>query len=340
MKAVVYRKSKGLVFEEVPTLQIDEDQILIKVSNTGFCGSDHSLVETEGTPDGIILGHEVSGRVVGCGTSVAGIEKGLKVIVRPTACGSCWGCRIGRPQLCSNSRRSIGIGDLPGGFAEYIKVYPQMIIPVPEGVDSKNAALAELFAVALHAIKLTEKTSGTVLILGAGAIGLALIKILKLYSFSKIVVSEPVESKRELAKRFGADLVVNPLEEDLLGMSFQTTEGIGFETVFECAGIPALIKAAMSVAAPGGTVCQLSVVYQDIEINPALMTFKELTLIASYGNTHEENKQCLDWMAKGELDGSDLITDEVSLKDLPEVYRSRINTGEAIKVMLKIGDEF
>lgn len=141
----------------LPKPEIDKNQVLVKIANTGFCGSDHSLVNIEGTPDGIILGHEVSGSVVEAGAEVSQVAEGMKVIVRPTYCGECWGCRSGRPHLCSNNRRSIGIGDLPGGFAEYIKVFPQMLIPVPETIDSVNAALVEMFAVALHAVRLTGK---------------------------------------------------------------------------------------------------------------------------------------------------------------------------------------
>ncbi len=340
MRAIVFRKSKGLGLEEVSIPIIDKDQVLIKVSNTGFCGSDHSLVETDGTPDGIILGHEVSGRVVEIGSNVKGVEAGMKVIVRPTYCGSCWGCRIGRPQLCSNNRRSIGIGDLSGGFAEYVKVFPQMLIPVPDGVNSINAALAEAFAVALHAVDLTGREKGSVLVIGAGAIGLALVKVLKIRGFGPILVSEPVQSKRELAQQFGADAVIDPMNDDLLTSGFQITKGTGFEIVYECVGIPELISTAMNAVGAGGVVCQLSVIYQDISINPAMMTFKEISLLASYGNTHEENKQCLQWMAEGRLDSSPLVSDLVLLEDLPEIYQSRIQSGKAIKVMLQIGEEF
>ncbi len=340
MKAIVFRKGTGLVLEKMPTPAIEPDQVLVKISNTGFCGSDHSLIETEGTPDGIVLGHEVAGQVVETGGSVQDVEDGMKVIIRPTYCGNCAGCRAGKPQLCSNNRRSIGIGDLPGGFAEYVKVYPQMLIAIPESVSSQDAALAELFAVALHAINLTGGKKVSVLVIGAGAVGLALIKLLKLSGYPQIVVSEPLENKRSLAMEFGADLVVDPLEENLILKSFEITEGKGFETVFECAGHPQLIATGMNVAGPGAIVCQLSVVYRDIIINPALMMFKEIKLTGSYGNTHEENIQCLKWMAEKKLDPAPLISDHTTLDRLPRIYKEKISRGESIKVMINIGDEF
>ncbi len=340
MKAAVFQRSKGLVIEDIPVPEIDQDQVLVKVSNTGFCGSDHSILESDGTPDGIILGHEVSGEVVDFGSRIKGVENGRRVIIRPTYCGTCPGCRIGRPQLCSNNRRSIGIGDLSGAFAEYIKVYPQMLIPIPENVDSQNAALAEACAVSLRAIEITGKQGGAVLVIGSGAIGLTLVKLLKLKGFSPIVISEPLAEKRELALDFGADIAIDPLAENLFARTFEINDGTGFETIFECAGQPGLIAEALDLAGPGGTVCQLSVMYNNIEINPALIMFKELRLMASYGNTHEENIQCLKWMAEGKLDAKPLISDLIPLDKLPEVYKTRIHPGKAIKVLLQIGKEF
>ncbi|MCP4754661.1 MAG: alcohol dehydrogenase catalytic domain-containing protein [Proteobacteria bacterium] len=340
MKAAVFRQSKGLVIEEIPIPDIDADQVLVKVANTGFCGSDHTILETAGTPDGIVLGHEVSGTVVGMGANVEGVSEGSRVIIRPTYCGKCPGCRMGRPQLCSDNRRSIGIGDLPGGFAEYIKVFPQMLIPIPENVDSRNAALAEAFAVGLHAIKLTGKGDGSALVVGGGSIGLTLVKTLKLHGFGPVAVSEPVRNKRDLALEFGADVVVDPLSENLGQRAFEINAGSGFETIFECSGRLEMLPASMDLVSPGGTVCQLSVLYDNVQINPATLMFKEVALMASYGNTHEDNIQCLELMSQGKLDARPLISDLATLDELPRIYRERIHPGKAIKVMLRIGEEF
>ena len=157
MKTVVVDHATGLKVEDVPTPDPGDDQVLVQVSNTGFCGSDHSLAENPHTPDGTILGHEVSGTVVETGKDVRDIEKGLRVMIRPTFCGSCRDCVMGKPYFCQNNRRSIGIGDLPGAFAEYFVAFPQMLIPIPDGVDSQNAALAEAFAASLHGIEVSGK---------------------------------------------------------------------------------------------------------------------------------------------------------------------------------------
>jgi threonine dehydrogenase-like Zn-dependent dehydrogenase len=230
--------------------------------------------------------------------------------------------------------------DLPGAFAEYITVFPQMLIPVPEGVDSQNAALAEAFAASLHGIASSRKHGGSVLVIGAGTIGLATIKLLKLKGFGPIVVSEPVGEKRQLAREFGVDVTVNPFAQDLSQRLFESSKGVGFETVFECSGAPESVQSALDFVAKGGTVCIISVIFNEINILPMTLTFKEIWLTASYSNTHEENIQCLRWMVEGRLDGRPMITDLIRLEQLPQTYEDRIHPGKAIKVMLKIGEEF
>jgi threonine dehydrogenase-like Zn-dependent dehydrogenase len=340
MKAAVYRKNKGLVIEEIPMPEAGEDGVLIKVSDTGFCGSDHSLIESGLLPDGIILGHEASGTVCDRGRQNGALQGGARVIVRPTYCGLCRECRMGKPHLCGIKRRSIGVGDLPGGFAEYVKVFPPMLIPIPPGVDSRNAALAEAFASALHGVRCAEMEGGSALVMGGGPIGLAAVRILKILGFGPVVLSEPVENKRELGKRFGADFVLDPLKEDISGPGREWTGGTGFETILECSGVSENVSLAFTLAAKGGTICIVSMFKGSVVNQPMALNFKEPRLTWSYSNTHEENIQCLSWMAEGKIDARDMITDLIPLEELPRVYRQRIHPGKAVKVMMRIGEEF
>ena len=322
------------MIEEVPIPRVAPDQVLVEVSHTGFCGSDHSMIASGGLLDGTIIGHETCGSVVEKGDLAKGALEGARVIVRPTSCGVCPDCLSGRPYFCQNNRRSIGIGDLPGAFAEYLVAYPEMLIPVPTGVDAQNAALAEAFAASLHAIRCVNRQASSALVVGGGPIGLALVRLLKILEYHPILLSEPVAEKREIAKTFGADHVLDPLTEDLGGKVFVSTQGRGCDVVFECAGIPSLIQTCMDAAARGGTVCVVSVMYTAAQITPITLNFKEIRLTGSYSNTHAENIQCLNWMAEGQLDGKPLITDLVSLQELPHVYAQRIHTGLAVKVMI------
>jgi threonine dehydrogenase-like Zn-dependent dehydrogenase len=341
MKAAVYRRSTGLIVEEVPASDPGAEFVLIRVSNTGFCGSDHSLIESGFLADGTILGHEVSGVVAGWGKEVQGMTEGLRVVVRPTFCGQCRDCRTGRPQLCTGGRRTIGIGDLPGAFAEYVKVYPQMVIPIPDGVDSRNAALAEPFASALHGIRATGSRGGSALVMGGGPIGLAAVGLLKLLGFGPIALSEPIAGKREMGRRFGVDHGLDPLSQDLRQAAREWTGGIGFETILECSGVADNIPLAFELAATGGSVCMISILFTGITLSqPMAMNFKELRFTASYSNTHDENRECLGWMAAGAIDARPLISELIGLDQLPRTYRERIHPGKAGKVLLQIGAEF
>ncbi|MDT8273968.1 MAG: alcohol dehydrogenase catalytic domain-containing protein [Desulfomonilia bacterium] len=341
MKAVVYDRHERLKTLDIPDPVLEPDQVLIKVSNTGFCGSDHSLIESGALPDGYIVGHEVSGTVAEVGSHVSTeVPLGTRVMIRPTYCGACRDCLMGKPYLCRNNRRTIGIGDLPGGVAEYVKVYPGMLIAVPDAVDSVNAALAEMFAASLHAISVSGIEGGPVLVIGCGPIGLGLVRLLKILGFGPIAVSEPVEIKRNIAQRLGADTTIDPFTENVFMHAREDTGGYGYETVFECSGAAQSVSDAMNFCANGGTVCIVSVIMKNIEITPMILNFKEILLTGSYSNTHEENRQCLQWMAQGLLDGRPLISDTSTLDELPALYRDRIDTGNTIKVMLSIGEEF
>jgi 2-desacetyl-2-hydroxyethyl bacteriochlorophyllide A dehydrogenase len=340
MKAVVFRPSRGLVYEEVPDYKVGADEVLVKVVNTGFCGSDHSLVAGGLMPDGMIPGHEISAVVVEKGAEADGPSLGTKVCIRPTYCGRCANCLKAKPHLCRVHRRTTGIGDLPGGFAEYAKVFPQMLIPIPEGVDSRNAALAETFASALHAINNTGPETGSALVMGGGPIGLSAVRILKILGYHPVVLFEPVKEKRDLALGYGADRVFDPGEKDLDLQVRSMVEG-GFDKIFECSGVTANVSRAFHLAADCGQVCIVSVMFKPLEIPaPYLINFKEIRLTASISNTQAENIQCLNWMAAGTVDARPLISDLVPLAKLPEVYRERIDTGLAIKALLQIGDEF
>ncbi len=340
MPAVVYRQGRGLVLEEIPVPATGPDGVLIEVAHTGFCGSDHALIKTGGLADGTILGHEVSGRVAACGEAVSGVAVGQRVMVRPSACGACRDCREGRPYFCQNDRHSIGIGDMPGGFAAYVRVLPAMLIPVPDGVDALNAALAEVHAAALHAINCVGRRRGASLVVGGGPIGLALVKLLGLMTFDPIVLSEPVAAKRELGAALGAHATIDPFGDDTGRQVFERTAGHGFDIVFECSGIAANIAQALEWVARGGDVCIVSLIFDPATIAPLTLTFKEARLTGCYSNTHEENRRILDWMAEGRLDGRPLISHRATLAQLPRVFREQIEPGRAIKVMADIGGSF
>ncbi len=177
--------------------------------------------------------------------------------------------------------------------------------------------------------------------MGGGPIGLAAIQLLKILGFGPIALAEPVEEKRRLGKALGAQWAINPLQEDLHKLALEWTHGVGFEGILECSGVPGNISLAFDLAAKGGAVCMVSVIFRPITLNgPMMMNFKEIHFTASMSNTHEENYQCLEWLRQKRLDAKSLISDYTSLEDLPRLYRDRIHPGKVTKVMIQIGEEF
>ena len=340
MKAVIYR-NEGLVFDEVTRPVPKADQVLIRLADSGFCGSDHSMIVYKYVADGSILGHEVSGIVVETGSNIDRSLIGSHVNVRPTYCGKCKYCLAGRTTLCNVNRVSLGKGEFSGGFAEYLLAYPQMLIPIPKGADSINAAMAEVFSTSLHAVHCTGVTGGSALVIGGGPIGLSMVKILKIQGFGPIALSEPVKNKQEIGSIFGADKGLDPFKDDLKSCAKEITGGEGFDAVFECSGIGGNIQLGIDCAAASGAVSIVSVMMGNVSINPMSMNLRrEVRLTGSYSSTHVEIGQCLHWMAEGKLDGRPMISDMITLEELPRVYQERIHTGKATKVMIKIGEEF
>ena len=139
-------------------------------------------------------------------------------------------------------------------------------------------------------------------------------RLLEILGFGPVALSEPVEAKQDLAAGFGADILVDLLKENI---AMHTVQGGGYETVFECSGAPCAVPDAMSCCADRSTVCIVSMIMRNIEIIPMVLNdaqLQEIRLIGSYSKTCEENRQCLDWMGKGLIDGRPMITDEIPLR--------------------------
>ena len=340
MKAVVCSREHGLIYMDVPMPEMSSHDIVVRVANTGVCGSDVSFIKNGFFREGTILGHEISAVVHAVGTSVSNVSVGQRVIMRPTYCGKCRYCTSGLPHFCPEFRRVLGVRDLPGGFAEYIRVLPQMLIPIPEGVDSRNAALAEVFASAYHGLRCSGCKGGSALVMGGGPIGLAMVSILKLHGFSPIVLSEPVAEKRRVGALFGADKTLDPFCDNLGYHAFDMTNDVGFDAIFECSGIRANVELALDFIGIRGTITVVSVINAAAKIPLRRLTFTEAIITASISNTHEENRQVLHWMAEDILDGHPMISDLIALRQLPDIFRSRVLTGHSTKVMLQIGEEF
>lgn len=289
MKAAVFYGRHEIRVEDVPVPEVGPEDVLIRVEACGVCGTDVHIYEgdkgaAECAPP-TVLGHEFSGTVEKAGRSVAGFAPGDRVCVDPNrTCGKCDSCRAGLPHFCTDM---VGTGTTAnGGFAQYCSVHQKQVYRLADRVPFAEGAMAEPLSCCLHGIDLCEIVPGdSVVVIGGGLIGLLMVQLARLCGAGRVVLSEPVERKRELGRRLGADLCVDPLREDL-GEAL-SRNGIGrAAAVIECVGSPKTIEQAIAAAGKRSVVMLFGLTKpeQEIRVRPFDLFQKEIVLKASYIN--------------------------------------------------------
>ena len=213
---------------------------------------------------------------------------------------------------------------VPGGYAEYLRMPAHHALKVPDGLDLKHAALTEPLAVGLHAVRAAGNLLGArVLVIGAGPIGLAVTIFARLAGARTIAVSEPGAARRAKAATLGAT-VIDP-----------TTEKPGpADVVFECVGIPGLLRQCMDIAPLRGQIVVVGVCRGEDIVFPRVAIRKELIVRFVLGYTAEEFALVLDLLAAGRIDPSPLLTAVIGLDQVPDMFEALRQPGEHAKVLI------
>ena len=337
MKALVFTHKNGLQVKEVPTPEIKADQVLLRISNCGICGSDLFLLKARGLPDGAIMGHEFSGVVEKTGGEVSGVAVGDLVIARPVGCGECKWCARKKENLCAR-RRTMGLGQRDGGFAEFLVADRGMIIPVPEPLGLDLACMADQFGSALHGMKTIDFQPGeNVLVMGAGPIGLCAVMLLRHAGAGKIIVAEVIDERAALAESFGADAVINPGGKPSLASSVSRILGNeSLDCIFECSGNAAATTEAIQIAPAGCRISLVGMCTAPVTFIPFTVFQKHITIAGSFGNTQAECIECMNIMAYSGIPAREIITGKVSMEELPATFDELIKSKTHIKVMMEI----
>ncbi|MBI4390688.1 MAG: alcohol dehydrogenase catalytic domain-containing protein [candidate division NC10 bacterium] len=330
MRAAVWHGGEHLTLEERPVPAPAANEVLVKVAACGICGTDVHIIEDKFPlyPPPRVIGHEYTGTAAAVGSGVTKVRPGDRVVVEPGyTCGDCYFCRQGRENLCE--RRIVH----PGGFAEYTCVPERLVHLLPEGVSFEMGALAEPLACALHAWDLAALPSGARIgILGGGGVGLLLTQLALHSGAVKVILSEPREHRRAVAKQLGA-IAVDPMREDLPAILREETDGLGPEVVFEAVGHPALLTQALEFVQRGGTVVEVGVADPAARatIRPYLLFEKELTLRGSHMRPHTFHR-AVRWLPRLTL--APLLGLEFPLGETLEAIRSQ-REGKGIKIVVK-----
>lgn len=327
MKAAVYYGKEDLRIEEIDVPVPQKDEVLIKVSACGVCGTDmHIFDGDEGaapSPSGTVLGHEFAGTVAAVGSEVSGICIGDSVCVDPNKlCGVCDFCREGIGHFCENM---IGIGTtVNGGFAEYCCVPASQVYLCDQELELSRAAMCEPVACCLHGIDMCDILPGdTVAVIGGGMIGLLMLQLAALKGAAKLIMIEPIAEKRELAIKFGADITIDPFACDV--REELKRNGVGrIGTVIECVGKTATIEQAIQIAGKRSTVMMfgLTAPKAEIAIKPFEIFKKEIVLKASFINPYTQ-KRALALIESGRMDVSSMVYSKISLDKLPSLLADK-----------------
>nr|WP_076388467.1 L-idonate 5-dehydrogenase [Vaginimicrobium propionicum] len=339
MKAVVVHAANDLRIDDVPDPVCGSDDVLVEMEWGGICGSDLAYVRTglSGTAqlrEPLILGHEVGGKVAEVGKNVAGINVGEPVTIHPATL-------VGdhtmpadlkeRTNLWPEVRYFGSAAFLPheqGGFSQYRIVRPDQLRPIPDGVSTKEAALAEPLGVAIHAVNRAGNVSGKrVLVNGSGPVGALVVATLKQRGAKIVYAADLSKTALEIAGRMGADDLVHLAAGDKLP--------VGVEISFEASGAPQAIGDVLLATRRGGTVIQVgNLPGKETPISLGQLVTREINYLGSY-RFIDEITDALEMLK--DVDVSPLMTHEFDLADAVEAFRVAADrsTGSS-KVMLKL----
>jgi len=341
MRAAVFKGvGQPLVIETVEDPAPKPHQLLLKVHHCGICGSDLHMTEAHSIqplPAGSVMGHEFSGEIVGVGTALKGkFREGQRVAGFPyIQCGECDACRRGDLTFgaCTGAV-GIGLGQHHGAYAELVTIGGNGAHLLPDIVSFEEGALVEPLAVGLHAVDMAKMERGaTVLVVGAGPVGLAVMLWARFLGARHVIVSEMAENRRATAARFGATDAIDPKKP--LTPQVEAIAGKGPDIIFECVGAPGLLNAVMMEAPRGAKIVVAGVCQQMDQILPLIGIVKELTLQFVLGYRPADFDYVIEMIAKDRVEVAHMITDRIALDDLPAAFEALRKPTTQCKVMVE-----
>jgi (R,R)-butanediol dehydrogenase/meso-butanediol dehydrogenase/diacetyl reductase len=338
MRAAVLREAgKPLQIEQVPDPTPGPEELVVKVESCGVCGSDLHVSDLRGAlPAGTVMGHEFCGVVSEVGRQVAGrFRVGERVCALPLiGCGRCAACVSGDASQCP-SLQTTGLGQVPGAYAEYVRVGANEAFRLPESVDHRQGAMVEPLAVGLHAVEKAQLTPGArVLVIGAGPIGLTVSLWARFFGARAVAVSEKAPGRRELAGRFGATDVIDPSREEV-GPAFAKLAGGPPDAIFECVGVKGLIQECINLAPNRGRVVVVGVCVHPDVIVPGIAVMKEIDLRFVVAYHKRDFELTLSLLGQRRISSAAMVTDVVDLAHLPVAFEALKRPTTQCKVLVE-----
>jgi 2-desacetyl-2-hydroxyethyl bacteriochlorophyllide A dehydrogenase len=319
MKALCVQSPNKIIIEERPMPSIGSStEVLLKVKAGGICGSDvhiyHGTSSVATYPR--VIGHEIVGEIIETGAAVTEFSIGDRVIMDPViSCGNCYQCRIGRSNVCGKLKvRSVHVD---GGYQEYIVMPQQNIYHIPADLSWEEAVMIEPFTIAEQVCSRAQVTKDDIVfIMGAGPVGLSILKMAKLYG-ATCYISDVMDYKLNAAKHYGADEVINAKNVDTKETILQLTQGNGATVVIDAACTAKSFEQALTYVCSAGRVITLGFGKEPSAINQLSITAREIDV---RGSRLHNNKfpVVIEYFRSGKLKVKDMITHRFNFTEINE----------------------
>jgi L-iditol 2-dehydrogenase len=343
MKAAILRAPNVLEVADMATPQAGPGELILSIRAATVCGTDLRILsgkKTKGIRFPSVIGHEFSGVVVEAGAGVKDFTTGDRVCMDPVVpCRACPYCKAGLENVCQN-RQAMGY-EFDGAFAQYIRI-PAIalqagnVFKMPEGMSFEAAALSEPLACCINGQQNAQVGLGdSVVILGAGPIGLMHAALARAAGARQVIISEPHAGRRQAALERGVNYACDPTQENLLDLVRKKTEGLGADVVILAIGVPALANEALSLVRKGGRVNLFAGFSQgdmsSIDVN--LIHYNEITVTGASALSRSGYELALNMLSTGQIDATSLITHRYGVDDSLAAFDAAAS-GKAIKVAI------
>jgi L-iditol 2-dehydrogenase len=320
----------GMITEPEPVLRKDDD-VLVRVSHMGVCGSDMHYYTTGRIGSNIVeypfvLGHEGSGIVERTGPGVRGLEAGRKIVIEPAMpCLNCDQCRAGRPHTCRNLKFLGNPGQYPGLLSEYIVIPSHSCFTIPEHLEHDVSVMAEPLSIAIWAVDLSGITDSTtsrdisIGILGSGPIGMSVLLYCRQLGFEKIYVTDKLDYRLDMAAVAGARWTGNPDSSDIVS-GILGKEDRGLDTVFDCCGMQDAMNQAVELMKPGGKIIIVGIPEFDYWNLPTDQTRRKEICFQNVRRQNGRLQNAIDLIEDGRVDVKNLITHRFDFPDTGKAF--------------------
>jgi threonine 3-dehydrogenase len=331
--------AKGLQMDTVAVPSIGPADVLVRVKTASICGTDLHIYGWDRWSQGrikppVTLGHEFCGTVERVGDEVRAVKAGDFVSAEMHLnCGHCRQCRLGQAHICQNLR-IIGI-DQDGAFAEFVKIPASNIWKLDASIPEHYGAILDPLGNAVHTVLAGPIAGQTVLVTGCGPIGLMSIAVAKACGSSTVFATETNEKRRAMAKKMGADVVLNPAAEDAVGKILAETNGTGVDALLEMSGNPTAIQQGFKALRAGGRASLLGIPTETVPLDLVNdVIFKGATVQGIYGRRmYETWVQMTALLKAGRLNLEPLFGERASLDKFENAF-TLLQGGLAGKILL------